>query len=817
MKEQLYLVALLDKAPENIKNTILNKAQITDTSAFASILVEAHICVCGKKNLTNEADLVSAFKNIVGTEAHYYQAQPLSLEKTFFPTTGMGVVEADKNKLWTDFLAEANLLTPDRNNLLPFIETILHLLHKYAVTLPNPSTYLPDVSYYDYAKMTAAMAICLDQTDTPDKPFLLVKADMSGIQNYIYEIVSKAAAKNLKGRSFYVQLLSDAILRKLLNTFNLPQANFNLPQANIVYNSGGNFLLLLPNTEANEQEVAIVEKEIAEQLFSTHKTTIAVIIDSVAIAKDDLIDGTHCITKALAEKIEEKKKRKFANYIDEHYSDLFDPQKVKPQDKVTGEDIEKSDMDSMLAFRNDTLFQKQSNGDDADFVCKKDQIDLKLLTFQQICLGRRLKKADYLVVSSNKIVISDIENQKYLVEPANLGIYYYLVENKKDLDAVSAANANNALRIYSLNQFDFIAPEPKPKHQYGFMLYGGNEAPTFEYNYKDEEENKLYNEGKAKTFSHLTLRLSNKGGTTETVNLASIKRLGVMLLDVDGLGTVFKDTNFESFAQYAAFSRHLDYFFLGYLNTLWNSHENYKQHIQIIYAGGDDLFIVGRWDLVIDFAELIKNELLAWSCQTETEIKDNPKISISGGIAVVTHKFPIMKAAEMAKEAEGKAKGYSIDEGATEIRKNAITLWGTPLNWELEYPIVQELKKEIDDYIDGYKGVFMNLQDYYNEHSFLEKEGWEAEKKAGKKPTKKERYSWKYSNHIRWRVAYYIARTQDRYKGDANLRQLLETLKQGIFANSYRNKPLQGSHQFFDLLNLAIRWAELNYRTNHKK
>ncbi|MBP6665193.1 MAG: hypothetical protein KA168_07895, partial [Chitinophagales bacterium] len=213
-----------------------------------------------------------------------------------------------------------------------------------------------------------------------------------------------------------------------------------------------------------------------------------------------------------------------------------------------------------------------------------------------------------------------------------------------------------------------------------------------------------------------------------------------------------------------------------------------------IYAGGDDVFIVGRWDLIIDFAELLQTQLLAWSCQTS--IAQQPKISLSGGIATVTHKFPIMKAAAMAGKAEKKAKNYAIDYCGKKIPKNAITLWNTPLNWHLEYPIVQQLKTKIacciDDDKNDYKGVFRNLQKYYYQSSSIP------------------------NYQIRWRIAYYIARTQARYHQKKDFCELLETLKQGIFCNSY-HQPLQGNHHFFTLLNLAIRWAELNHRTNHKK
>lgn len=814
---RLYLAVLLYYASPNLRSWV-DKQNLLDTNnakwqtlieTAESILVANAVQASAR---TTAGTLQSAFINIINrtaekplVKAHYYQPQALSLDKIFFPKPELPQ-NTTTTQLWDNLLAEVKNVTIDPNNLSNFCETFLHLLHKYTITLPNPSGYLPDVSWYDYVKMMAAMTLCLQQTDNTDVPFLLVKADMSGIQNYISEIVSASAAKNLKGRSFYVQLLSDAVLRFLLK-------ELDLPQSNIVYNSGGNFLLLVPNNQLNKGSIPTLETKITENLFNAHKTSIAVIIDFEEVSCDDLQKGTHDITKRLAEKIEAKKKRKFANHINQNYSSLFDAQDVKPQDKVTGEDID----ENASNFKRDVLFQS-SDGEPADFA----PTDLKLLTFQQICLGRRLKKAAYLVISDQEFSNLNTEEQKYCIAPADLGIHYYLIEDKSDLGNL-LANTNNALQVYALNNFDFTTFAKNSTHTFGFMLYGGNETPTFEYEYKDEEEGgkvTFHQIGGIKTFSHLTLRLGVKENKEtkkyQTDNLATVKRLGVLMLDVDGLGTIFKETNFASLATYSAFSRHLDYFFLGYLNTIWNEKETFKRHSQIIYAGGDDLFLVGRWDVIIELAEAIQTQLLDWSCQST--IRQTPKVSVSGGVAMVTHKFPVMKAKQMAESAEKKAKDYEITVCGVKLPKNAITLWGVSLNWHYEYETVKALKEQIMHYIDGYKTVFMTLQKYYYQHSFAEKQGEEEEKKNNKKPANDDKYVWKYSYQTRWRVAYYIAKTQERHRNkNKDLWDFLENVKQGIFTNAYDGRGLQESHSYFTLLNLAIRWAELNHRTNHKK
>ena len=85
---------------------------------------------------------------------------------------------------------------------------------------------------------------------------LLVGGDFSGIQKYIYKIVSKQAGRSLKGRSFYLHLLSDSIVRFLLK-------QLNSQKDAVVYNSGGSFYLVvrLLNLLAHEDVFPVAQVE----------------------------------------------------------------------------------------------------------------------------------------------------------------------------------------------------------------------------------------------------------------------------------------------------------------------------------------------------------------------------------------------------------------------------------------------------------------------------------------------------------------------------------------------------------------------------
>jgi CRISPR-associated protein Csm1 len=103
-------------------------------------------------------------------------------------------------------------------------------------------------------------------------------------------------------------------------------------------------------------------------------------------------------------------------------------------------------------------------------------------------------------------------------------------------------------------------------------------------------------------------QLRNDQGFKTFEEYAGNTYLGILRMDVDGLGKRFIE-GFDSIAQYRAFSNRLVVFFEKEVENMQHDPE-FRPYLNIIYAGGDDLFIIGRWDKVIDFAERIHKETL---------------------------------------------------------------------------------------------------------------------------------------------------------------------------------------------------------------
>lgn len=313
----------------------------------------------------------------------------------------------------------------------------------------------------------------------------------------------------------------------------------------------------------------------------------------------------------------------------------------------------------------------------------------------------------------------------------------------------------------------------------------------------------------------------NNGGKPKTFeDYADGSNLGILRMDVDGLGKRFIK-GFSTIAEYKAFSKKVKDFFENYiggggkdykgkrlLDTIVPSTgEKYDEYLNVIYAGGDDLFIIGRWDKLIDFAELIHSET---EKQFENDCyEDNgetKRVSISGGIAIVKPKFPIAKAAELAGEAEEASK--NVDG------KNAFNLFGKTIKWNGEFAKVKEYKNRFvrcasDKDVEFNKSILHKLMLYSMLADMNKAKMQEAE-------TDKEG-EWHKAADYRyvWHMAYYLTRFMEKYKNfDKEHEPTKREKKKACWdlCSEIKNKQMDDNGRFLELIAVAARWAELELK-----
>lgn len=747
-REQIYLAALLDDSGVrgSSKEVLLKK--FCGDCVDHGLLQEASSLALGSKTFVERAEgqaLKPLFQNVFRddyetAEGEWFQpAVPLELYKSCFPVRDGKVASSDHEALWTKFDHDLSLVSA--SSIRSAAETILFLLQKYCSNLA--SGYADDISLYDYLKMKAAVAICLfdlhSSGESPDDELLLIGGDVNGIQKYINTIVSKYAGKNLKGRSFYLRMLSDACTRFLID-------KLNVFRANVVYDSGGSFYLLAANTVENVHVLDAARDELEKRLFDVHGTTLHISVDSVAFSSSTLLNtNVGNLREKWAELFRKREKRKYnrlSSILVSGYTTFFEPSSgggdVKI-DVVGGEEIGK----------NEKVFSEN------------DLAPLKKINWEQIKLGASLRDFEFLIVSAGRI--NSLKRQQ-IFEPLGLGYAYYLL-NQSDLSEISQGELNSMhhrITILTMNDsLNFMSHSCANSVQ-GFAFYGGNEFGT----------------PVRQTFSEMCLKYG------EDV----FKRLGVLRMDVDNLGYIFQagiPAQKASLARFSSLSRSFDYFFSGYLNTIWRSEASDQSFI--IYSGGDDLFIVGSWETMLRLAKRIRDDFREFTCWNEA-------FSISCGVAILPPKFPIMKGAEESANEENNAKNHNVGGH----RKNSISFFNMALNWDMEFPAVEKLKSQL---------VFAIRQNSLPK-SFISKVLSLCLRAQFKNHTTT-------YYKLYWMAAYTFSRMLEQQSLSSDARKLVEACLHDICGrrDTLCGMSIRTEYHPLELWALACRWAELEYRT----
>ncbi|AYU54482.1 type III-A CRISPR-associated protein Cas10/Csm1 [Staphylococcus debuckii] len=199
-------------------------------------------------------------------------------------------------------------------------------------TIPSSTNLnqLVDVSLYDHSKVTCAVACCIydylesyninnykeelfspysKTKDFYDKPvFLLASLDMSGIQDFIFNISGSKALKSLRARSFYLEIILEVIVDQLLG-------KLELSRANLLYTGGGHAYLLLPNTNSTKEIIQDFDESLRKWFINMFSTDLSVAIAYQECTGNDLMNSNNQyrqIWQSVSQKLSDKKAHKYS-------------------------------------------------------------------------------------------------------------------------------------------------------------------------------------------------------------------------------------------------------------------------------------------------------------------------------------------------------------------------------------------------------------------------------------------------------------------------------------------------------------------------
>ena len=505
-----------------------------------------------------------------------------------------------------------------------------------------------DISLYVHSKITSAVASCMklyfDEQQIQDykkycfnsgnkifrneKIYLLISSDISGIQDFIYTIPSKGALKTLRGRSLYIDLLLEEFIDEYLE-------QIGLSRANVLYSGGGHFYILAPNIEDIKKSIDKLQAKMNRWLMENIGINLYLAIGTAECSANNLMksEAQGNLFAIVNKKLKDDKTIRYSK--DEDFLEyIFNVEKE--------EDTAKKEC-NICHNLVDKLWKYNS---DEEIAC---EFCLNLYK-----LGQDILTQDLVFVISEEKIDGGIK-----IFGKDKDLYMYAV-NIEDIDMFKG----KILRIYSKNNL--------LENDLAIRLY------LADYSAKNENDEVMTFDDLAKSSCKI-----DKG----------IKRLGVLRLDVDDLGIAFSsgfvsdkdkiedNLRYATLSRYADLSKDISMFFKVAINKICAGDligcvdfeekafnilgiaKAQKRKVNIIYAGGDDLFLVGAWDEVLEVAIDINRAFKQFT---------NGRLTLSAGMAMFSPTYPISKMAEIA--------GLLVQMSKNRKDKNSIALFGMETN-----------------------------------------------------------------------------------------------------------------------------------------
>ena len=507
---------------------------------------------------------------------------------------------------------------------------------------------------------------------------------------------------------------------------------FGLPIVNVIYSGGGKGIILAP--AAQIELLPTIEKDINTFLFKELDTKVFIGLAGECFGPSAFKNINSVIGRVLHE-LSRKKKQMFFSLLPGKYHQLFNP---------TGPGIEKHETCG---------------------ICGKEEKPVKVEEGTNWCrqcnltadIGSKLRHAIAITIKRHENNTSEFSFEDVL------NSFQFLVE--KDLD--NYVPQENFL--YFLNDTGAFSKALQKKWRAGFIFTAGNKAPV-----KD-------NSDEPADFDDIAAACQGA------------KKLGVARGDVDNLGTIFSHglgsaVSLERLSQLSFLLKH---FFCSLVNLYFTMDK--KEFI--VYAGGDDFFIVGPWNQVIDDLAIFREKFSLYTCF-------NPIFSFSAGFSIFDSRYPAFKFAEITGSMEQKAKEHTSGL----LSKNSICFLDKTIYWEDFFPLKQ-LARDLAEMVQNKtiaRSYIQLLQRIGQYHTLGRKKPVTADEM--RRSAHFHRWKWYYT----WQAARLLERKKDKDE----VRVLLKNMEEFLFEKSFQGYRFRQTDSLY-LIEVPARWAELKTKDSN--
>lgn len=564
-------------------------------------------------------------------------------------------------QLWHAFLTELTDALRGEN-LDVFEEALLSLSARYLHAIPSSTKDQPDISLHDHARAAAAVAAAMyrwheengslgDPSKIRDREipkFRMLAGDLSGIQDTLFQLAHqgvKGVNRILRARSFYMSLLVEAGALEARGVFGLPA--FSVLQA-----AGGRFLLLVPDLSDAESRVESLRSRIEPWMYQRWRGQLTLNLAlSAPFSGRGLTEGNYGgLMRELAACVENEKLRAFRTCV--------------AGNAVHGDaDYSKGWVCQACGARPGAERERDEEGQPV-YRCTPCEEEHRL--------GSVLPRAVSIRWGGDR-------------GECSLALWDGLALHLDTRRPHSLTGVISGWELWRHDENGRAVPEMG-------LRFAANYVPRLTREdldrpvYRDlSEEARQLQPGDLKLFEQIAVDdVKEDGG-----KLRGVRRLGVLKADVDSLGLLLQLGLGEriSLSRVAALSRMLDFFFTGHLN--WLLAREFPS-TYTVYAGGDDLLLIGPWRQTLQLALRLRREFGQW-------VGHNPNITISAGVELIKDNEPLNRSVAAAEARLERAKGRTGADRRT-VKDGICAVDARPQGWE-EFALQLERAERLRQYL----------------------------------------------------------------------------------------------------------------------
>lgn len=555
----------------------------------------------------------------------YYSPAFLNIESSInFPT--------DKKVLYTE-TQYREIARNISNNLKGlewnenYVSSLLEVLEAHLSYIPASTSKneLPDISLFDHVKLTAAFASCIyhyaleQKLEDYREAFYRKGKDFYGKKAFLLASLDMSGIQNfiytISTKNALRTLRARSFYLEIMMEHLIDQLleKLGLSHANLLYSGGGHCYLLLPNTNGCKETFELFLQD-TNQWFLEHFQTALYIAGAYEPCSSDSLknepEGSYrAIFHEISAKLSQKKARRY----------------------TAGQII-------WLNSYGKPDYSRECS------VCKR----IGTVNEKGVCslcaaienLSQKILYADFFTVIREK--------QRELPLPGGFSL---VADSAETLKKRMAEESGKFVRAYGKNR-----------------LYTGKNISR-----------------------KLWVGSYTNGNTFDTFaeEAKGINRIGILRADVDNLGHAFvagfdnpdNHNRYVTLSRTAALSRQLSLFFKLYINhileqggySMEGERKCRPRNATIVYSGGDDLFIVGAWNEVIELAVDLRRKF---------EVYTEGTLTLSAGIGIYHDSYPISAIAAEVAEMEDVSKDMPGKNAVTLLADgtyHTITVSGKPL------------------------------------------------------------------------------------------------------------------------------------------